>query len=75
MLQVVISAIRTTQQMGLIWDLHPSLLEVTPEGKLKANWSNLQLDNRHLRFFRGREEEGWWSPEERWAMKHRYRYL
>lgn len=41
----------------------PSQLLITPEGKVKCEWSHLQLNNQHLRYYRrlqeGREgEEG-----------------
>lgn len=55
-------AIKITQEAGLIWEVDPSLLEITPEGKVKANWSHLQMGNGHIHFLSSREEDVWWSP-------------
>lgn len=68
-------AIKITQEAGLIWEVDPSLLEITPEGKLKANWSHLQMGNGHIHFLSSREEDVWWSPEELSAIQQRYSYF
>lgn len=49
---------------------------ITPEGKLKCEWSHLQLNNQHLRYYRrlqegregepDREEEGEGETETGW---------
>jgi hypothetical protein len=51
-------------------------LLITPEGKLKCEWSHLQLNNQHLRYYRrlqegregepDREEEGEGETETGW---------
>ena len=75
--QVVLTAVDALGKVGLIWDVHPNMLEVTPEGKLKADWSHLEMGNEHLRLkkelYYGKNGTGpWWAPEERWAMQERY---
>lgn len=50
-LQVALTAAALLAERGLIWEVHPAQLVVTPEGKLKADWSHLQTDNAHLRYF------------------------
>jgi hypothetical protein len=74
--QVVLEALSLLVRTGLLWEVHPALLEVTPEGKLKADWSDLRLNHSHLRFSRALEgyapvEGPWWSPEERRALSQR----
>ena len=49
---------------------------VTPEGKVKVDWSHLQLDHSHLRFRKelkyGRGGGEWWAPEEKIVFQQKY---
>ncbi len=75
-LQVVLTASTILSESGLIWEVLPSQLVVTPEGKLKVDWSHLQADNGHLRYFEALEggltDICWFSPEEQWLLRERY---
>ena len=69
-MQVVLKTINLIGQVGLLWEVHPAMLEITPEAKVKADWSSLSLGNEHLRFKKRsifgmrnmRETDSWWSP-------------
>jgi hypothetical protein len=75
-LQVALVAAGMLARVGLVWEVHPALLVVTPEGKLKADWSHLQANNGHLRYYKVLEDGGtgtwWFSPEEQWLLRERY---
>jgi hypothetical protein len=51
LLQVILIAAGVLAKYGILWEVHPSLLVITPEGKVKADWSHLQAANSHLSFF------------------------
>lgn len=85
-IEAVCGATRLLSDHGLVWEVAPSQLLITPEGRLKCEWSHLQVNNQHLRYYRrlqeGREEEGereetetgwedFTSPEEQWLVKER----
>lgn len=54
--QTVLEGCLILQRVGLIWEVNPQQLVVTPEGKLKCSWSHLQANNAHLRYFQALSE-------------------
>jgi hypothetical protein len=61
--EAVCGATRLLGEHGLVWEVTPSQLLVTPEGRLKCEWSHLQVNNQHLRYYR-RLTEGRGDREE-----------
>lgn len=56
-IDAVCGATRLLGDHGLVWEVTPSQLLITPEGKLKCEWSHLQVNNQHLRYYRRLQED------------------
>lgn len=71
MIQSVCESTKLLADFGLVWEINPFQLFITPEGRLKCEWSHLEINNVHLRYFRRLNgsaekelaEEDWASSE------------
>ena len=57
------------RKYGLYYEINPSTMVVTPEGKLKGIWSHLKSQNNHLKYIQYFDKSGYlqkffYSPEE-----------
>lgn len=52
MIQSVCDLTKLLSDFGLIWEINPFQLYITPEGRLKCEWSHLEINNVHLRYYK-----------------------
>lgn len=68
-IQSVCESTKLLADFGLIWEINPFQLFITPEGRLKCEWSHLEINNVHLRYYKKLNaekemvEEDWGNSE------------